>query len=235
MSLVSPLPCDRLPARAALLVAGLALYGVSMALLLRSGLGTAPWAVLDQGLQRTVGLTVGFWSVLVGALVLAAWAPLRQRPGAGTLANVVLVGVGVDLTMLVVPDGTTPAARAGLLVAGVLLNGVATGAYIGAGLGPGPRDGLTTGLAARGLPLGPVRAALELTVLGAGWLLGGTVGVGTVVYALAIGPLMHVSVPLLRLRPRSSHVAGPRHGTAAAVDAPCGAGDRAGDAAGGGN
>jgi uncharacterized membrane protein YczE len=145
------------------------------------------------------GSGVGTWAIIVGAVVLALWVPLRQRPGFGTLSNVVVVGAVIDLCMATIPapDGLT--LRTVFLLAGVGLNGVATGAYIGAGLGPGPRDGVMTGLAARGHSIRVVRTGLELTVLASGWVLGGTVGIGTVVYALAIGPLAHIFIPLLRI------------------------------------
>ncbi len=197
----SPSPLrDRPRARLALLTAGLVAFGVSNAMLLLAGLGVGPWDVLHQGLSRSFGLGVGTWSILVSFVLLLLWIPLRQRPGVGTLANAVLVGLVIDLVLGAVapPDGL--AVRVVLLVGGVLLNAVATGAYIGAGLGPGPRDGLTTGLAARGHSIRVVRTSIEVVVLGLGWLLGGTVGVGTVLYALAIGPLTHLTIPRLRLR-----------------------------------
>jgi len=177
------------------LYAGLLLYGVSTALVVRAALGNDPWDVLHQGLARRTGVGLGVWVCVVGALVLLLWIPLRQRPGLGTVSNVVVVGLAAQLTLDALAPPTAPAARWGLLVAGVALNGVATGAYIGARLGPGPRDGLMTGLAARGRSIRLVRTAIELTVLGVGALLGGTVGVGTVVYAAAIGPLAHVLIP----------------------------------------
>jgi uncharacterized membrane protein YczE len=177
------------------LYVGLVLYGASGSLILLSGLGNDPWDVLHQGLSRHTGLGTGTWVCLVGALVLLGWIPLRQRPGLGTVSNVIVIGVVVD-AMLALFDQPHPlAARVALLVAGVLLNGVATGMYIGARLGPGPRDGLMTGLAARGHSLRAVRTGIELTVLVLGAALGGTVGIGTLVYALSIGPLAHVLVP----------------------------------------
>jgi uncharacterized membrane protein YczE len=182
--------------RLAQLYGGLLLYGVSSSLLVLAGLGLDPWDVFHQGLSRTFGLAIGTWAIVVGAFVLLLWIPLRQRPGIGTLSNVVLVGLTMDVVLghVHAPHGMT--SRIACLVCGVFLNGVATGAYIGAGLGPGPRDGLMTGLAARGHSIRVVRTGLELTVLVTGWLLGGTVGVGTVVYALSIGPLAHVFIPL---------------------------------------
>jgi uncharacterized membrane protein YczE len=182
--------------RLAQLYAGLLLYGFSSSLLVLAGLGLDPWDVFHQGLSRTIGLAIGTWAIIVGAAVLLLWIPLRQRPGIGTVSNVVLVGGTMDVVLGHVGAPHALGWRIALLVVGVFLNGVATGAYIGAGLGPGPRDGLMTGLAARGHSIRVVRTGLELTVLVTGWLLGGTVGVGTVVYALSIGPLAHVFIPL---------------------------------------
>ncbi len=182
------------------LYAGLLLYGVSDAMLLLAGLGVDPWDVLHQGLSRRVGLGVGTWAVIVGVLVLALWIPLHQRPGFGTLSNVLVVGAVIDLVLAAVPPAHGVVLRVIVMCSGVVLNGIATGAYIGAGLGPGPRDGLMTGLAARGHSVRIVRTCIELTVLLSGWLLGGTVGVGTVVYALGIGPIAHVSIPRFEIR-----------------------------------
>ncbi|MBT2211763.1 MULTISPECIES: YitT family protein [Actinomadura] len=179
------------------LYAGLALYGLGIALQVRSDLGNAPWDVLHQGLSRRVGLSMGAWIVIAGALVMLAWIPLRQRPGLGTVSNAVLVGVFADLFLWLLPDPSALAARWTYLVAAVLAGGFATGCYIGAGLGPGPRDGLMTGIAARGHSIRVVRTGIEVSVLAAGWLLGGTVGLGTVLYAVTIGPLAHVFLPAL--------------------------------------
>jgi uncharacterized membrane protein YczE len=181
---------------------GLALYGFSDGLLLLGGLGVDPWDVFHQGLSRQLGLGVGTWSIIVGACVLALWLPLRQRPGFGTLSNVVVIGLVINLTLATIPAPHDLALRTAAMLGGVVLNGVATGAYIGAGLGPGPRDGVMTGFAARGHSIRVVRTSMEITVLAAGWLLGGTVGVGTVAYALGIGPLAHYFIPLLRIRDR---------------------------------
>ncbi|WP_245667906.1 membrane protein YczE [Actinomadura macra] len=177
--------------------AGLALYGLGIALQVSSSLGNDPWDVLHQGLSRRFGLSIGAWIVIAGALVMLGWIPLRQRPGLGTICNVVLLGAFADLFLWLLPDPGGLAARWAYLVAAVLVGGFATGCYIGAGLGPGPRDGLMTGLAARGRSIRVVRTGIELTVLAAGWLLGGTVGIGTVLYAVAIGPLTHVFLPVL--------------------------------------
>ena len=178
------------------LYGGLVLYGVSSSLLVLAGLGLDPWDVFHQGLSRTFGLVIGTWAIIVGVVVLLLWIPLRQRPGIGTLSNVVLVGLTMNVVLGHFDAPHAMAARIACLVCGVFLNGVATGAYIGAGFGPGPRDGLMTGLAARGHSIRVVRTGLEVTVLVTGWLLGGTVGIGTLVYALSIGPLAHVFIPL---------------------------------------
>lgn len=180
------------------LFVGLALYGVSLAFLVRAGLGLAPWDVLHQGLARITGTTVGTMVIAMSFVVLLAWIPLRQRPGFGTLANAILVGVFVDLTMLVLDDVEGWFLRVALLLTGVGLNGLATALYIGAMLGPGPRDGLMTGLVRRtGRSVRLIRTTIEVAVLAIGWVLGGTVGVGTLLYAVAIGPIVHVLLPRL--------------------------------------
>jgi uncharacterized membrane protein YczE len=179
------------------LYAGLVLYGVSSSLLVLADLGLDPWNVFHQGLARHSSLGIGTWTIIVGAVVLLLWIPLRQRPGIGTFSNVIVIGLVMDIVLGDVGPPHALGWRVTCLLAGVVLNGVATGAYIGAGLGPGPRDGLMTGIAARGHSIRVVRTALEVSVLATGWLLGGTVGVGTVVYAVSIGPLAHVFIPLL--------------------------------------
>ncbi|MEZ0093260.1 YitT family protein [Streptacidiphilus sp. EB129] len=204
----SLLPGDRPARRLVQLNLGLVLYGASTALLLRSGFGVDPWTVLHQGLHQLVGLSVGTVSILVSLLVLACWIPLRQRPGIGTVLDAVLVGVVIDATLACTPTPHVLWTRGALLLLSVLLNGIATGCYIGAGLGAGPRDGLMTGLAARGHSTRLVRTGIELAALGAGWLLGGPVGLGTLVYALAIGPLAQVFLPLLAMSERPGRSAG---------------------------
>ena len=201
LRVVAPLPADRLGRRMVQLLLGLVLYGVSASMLVLAGLGLDPWDVLHQGLGRTFGVRIGTVTIVVSALVLLLWIPLRQRPGVGTLLNAVLVGLVMNVVLAAFTQPDKEALQVLLLAAGIVLNGVATGAYIGAGLGPGPRDGLMTGLAARGGSIRVVRTAIELTVLASGWLLGGTVGIGTVAYALAIGPLAHVFLPLFTIRP----------------------------------
>ncbi|AXX34099.1 membrane protein [Actinosynnema pretiosum subsp. pretiosum] len=191
---VSTAPVRRLPQ----LLLGLWLYGTSMALHIRSTLGLDPWDVLHEGLAQRTGLSFGTITALVGVLVMLCWIPLRQRPGVGTLANIVVIGVAVDAGLAVLPEPTSLPWRATFLGLGIVLNGLAAATYIGARLGPGPRDGLTTGFCARtGTSLRLVRTTVEIAVLGIGWLLGGTVGVGTVLYALAIGPLTQAFLPLV--------------------------------------
>ncbi|MEV5313444.1 MULTISPECIES: YitT family protein [unclassified Streptomyces] len=169
---------------------GLALYGASSALLVESGLGLEPWNVLHQGLAELTGLTIGVVSIVVGAAVLLLWIPLRQRPGLGTVSNVFVVGIAMDGALAVVPEADTLPVRVPLMLAGILLNGVATGLYIAARFGPGPRDGLMTGLHRRtGRSIRLMRTAVEVAVVVTGFALGGTIGVGTLLYAVSIGPL----------------------------------------------
>jgi uncharacterized membrane protein YczE len=177
------------------LFAGLVLFGASLALLVRSELGLDPWDVFHQGLSVATGLSIGLCTIAAGVVVLLLWFPLHQRPGVGTVANVVLVGASLDAILLVVPETDGVALRWMYLLSGIVLNGIATGAYIGAGLGPGPRDGLMVGLARGGRSIRLVRTAIEVSVLVVGWLLGGTVGIGTVLFALSIGPIVHLTLP----------------------------------------
>jgi uncharacterized membrane protein YczE len=187
-----------LPRRLVQLYLGLALYGVSMALMIRSALGNMPWDVLHQGLAGRLGWSLGTVTVVVGGLVLLCWIPLRQRPGLGTVSNVVVIGVAVDAALALVPHVDAMAGRIALATGGILLNAVATALYIGARFGPGPRDGLMTGLVGRtGWSLRLVRTGIEVAVVLTGWALGGTLGVVTVVYAIVIGPLVHLLLPLL--------------------------------------
>ncbi len=179
---------------------GLTLYGVSMALMIRSHLGLDPWDVFHQGLSKLTGLSFGTVTIGVGALVLLLWIPLRQRPGLGTVSNVVVIGLVVDATLALLPGGGPLGVRIAMLITGIVANGAATALYLGARLGPGPRDGLMTGWSARsGRSIRLVRTIIEVGVLIVGWFLGGTVGIGTAAYALAIGPLAHVFIPLFTI------------------------------------
>jgi uncharacterized membrane protein YczE len=195
MSVVLPVPRDARARRVGQLYVGLVAYGFSSALMVEAALGLNPWDVLHQGISRLTGVSIGLCTVAVGVTVLLLWVPLRQRAGLGTLSNAIVIGLVVDASLALLPDLQSVAWRSGFLAAGILLNGMATGLYIGAGLGPGPRDGLMTGLARNGRSIRLVRTLLELFVLGLGWLLGGSVGIGTVAYAVAIGPLAHVFIP----------------------------------------
>lgn len=199
---VQPLPLRVRPVRRlSQLYLGLAIYATSMALQVESRLGNHPWDVFHQGLARHLGLSFGTITIIVGGVVLLLWIPLRQRPGFGTVSNVVCIGIFVDAALAAVPTPHAMPVRIAYLVGSVLLCGLATGLYIGARLGPGPRDGLMTGLAARGYSLRLVRTAIEVMVVVVGFSLGGTVGVGTVVYALAIGPVVQMLLSRLTVRP----------------------------------
>jgi len=191
---VTVAPLRRVPQ----LVLGLWLYGASMAMQIRATLGLDPWDVLHEGLTKRTGLSFGTITMIVGALVLLCWIPLRQRPGVGTVSNVVVIGIAVDVTLAILPAPSELLPRILLLAGGIVFNGLAAATYIGARLGPGPRDGLTTGFCARtGTSVRLVRTVIELVVLASGWLLGGTIGIGTVLYALSIGPLTQAFLPMV--------------------------------------
>jgi len=194
----------RLPRRLVQLYVGLALFGLSMAMVVRSELGNIPWDVLHQGVADSTGRSFGTVAIIIGAMVLLLWIPLRERPGLGTVSNVLVIGVVVDVALRLIPDLVVGAddprwaARGALFAAGVLLNAVATAAYIGSRFGAGPRDGLMTGLHRRtGWSIRLVRTLIEAVVVAVGWALGGTFGVGTVVFVLTIGPLVQVFLPRL--------------------------------------
>ena len=183
------------------LYVSLVLYGVSMAMMIRSGLGNMPWDVLHQGLAEQLGLPFGVVIVIVSALVLLAWWPLHERPGLGTISNIAVIALVIDPALAMIPETGDLAARVALAVTGVVLNGAATAAYIGVHFGPGPRDGLMTGLVrVTGASVRLVRTAIEVSVVVTGFLLGGTLGAITVLYALAIGPLTQLFLPLLSVR-----------------------------------
>jgi uncharacterized membrane protein YczE len=197
------------------LLIGQSLYGAGIALVVEAGLGVDPWTVLAQGVSLHIGVGVGWVTNIVGLAVMLIWIPLRQRPGIGTVTNILIVGTAMQLVLTALAPVTGLLPRIALLVAGIVTVAVASGLYLGARFGAGPRDGLMTGLRARlGWPIWLARASVELTVLGIGWLLGGDVGIGTVAFALAIGPLVHVMMPLLAIRDRRGATA-----TAAAAGA----------------
>jgi uncharacterized membrane protein YczE len=198
-------PADELRRRLPRLLLGLVFFGIGIALMVRADLGLGPWDVLHQGLSERVDLAIGTVTILVGLVVLVLWVPLRERPGLGTVLNVLLIGLVADATLAVLDAPDSMWARVLFLLAGVFVFGPGSGLYIGAGLGPGPRDGLMTALARRGRSVRVVRTGIELTVLAVGAALGGTVGIGTVLFALSIGPNVHwfldrMSLPDPRLR-----------------------------------
>src|SRR4051794_776772 len=182
------------------LLGGLFVYGIGLALMVRAGIGVAPWDVLTQGISLRTGLPFGLVTNIVGAVVLLLWIPIRVRVGVGTVANVLLIGTSAQLGLTVIPQQTVPVLQGVVFAAGLALVAVATGLYIGARLGPGPRDGLMTGLHRRtGWPIWIVRTSIEVVVLGVGWALGGQFGIGTIAFALLIGPMVGVTLPLFRI------------------------------------
>jgi uncharacterized membrane protein YczE len=188
---------DRPAERAVRLLSGLVLFGLAMATLVEAGLGLDPWNVFNQGVARQTGLTLGQVTVIGSLLLLFAWIPLGQRPGVGTVANALIVGPVLDLGVAGIPAAHGLAVQIAYVAAAIAGTAVATGLYVGAGWGPGPRDGLMTGLAARGVPLARARAGVEICVLAVGWALGGTVGVATIVFATAIGALVKLALERL--------------------------------------
>jgi uncharacterized membrane protein YczE len=193
----------QLPRRLTQLYIGLLLYGLAAALQVRSGLGLDPWDVFHQGLSGHIGLAIGTVVIVVGVAVLVLWIPLRQWPGLGTISNAILIGLAMNWSLDLLPHGGPLGWRIAEMLLGIAMCGVATGMYIGAAFGPGPRDGLMTGLARRtGKSIRLVRTGIEVTVLGVGWILGGTVGIGTVLYALSIGPLAQFFLPIFDTKAR---------------------------------
>lgn len=181
------------------LLVGLVLFGLGIGLMLHSDLGVPPWDVLHQGLAEHFGLTVGIWSIIVSGVVLLGWLPLRERYGIGTIFNAVVIGLVIDLSSLFLPRPDHLAARSVMVAAGIVVVGLGSGLYIGADLGPGPRDGLMTGIAKLGPSIRVTRTVIEVAVLAAGWMLGGTFGVGTVTFAVFIGPLVQFFLPRLHI------------------------------------
>ncbi|WP_313773758.1 hypothetical protein [Enterobacter huaxiensis] len=184
------------------LYVGLGLYGLSTAMFIRSDLGVDPWDVFHLGVALQLGMSIGTVIILTGAAVLLLWIPLRQLPGLGTISNVICIGLAADASMALIPELTSLPVRITLLLSGIVVNAVATGMYIGAGFGAGPRDGLMTGIHARlGWSIRSVRTGIEVSVLMIGCILGGSFGVGTVVYALTIGPMIQICLPWFRHKP----------------------------------
>jgi len=184
------------------LIVGLVLFGVGIAMLVIANLGLPPWEVMHQGISQRTGIPLGTVGIMTGILVLLLWIPLKERIGIGTVFNVFLIGIVIDVTLAVFPDTIdTTWLRWALMFGGVAVIAIGSGLYIGVGLGPGPRDGLMTGIARRGIPISIARGSIEITVLVAGWFLGGTVGVGTVVFAFGVGPLIAIFLPRMSLDP----------------------------------
>ena len=193
-------PAQTMTRRVAQLLVGLFLYGFAIAMMIRAALGISPWDVLSQGIVLHTGINYAIVTNVVGALVLLLWIPIRQRPGIGTVVNVLMVGPSIEVGLWILPQTQDLVARILLLAGGLVILAIATGLYIGARFGPGPRDGLMTGIHRRtGWPIWAVRTSIELTVLAIGWLLGGNVGLGTLAFALLIGPMVNVTMPLLRV------------------------------------
>lgn len=191
----------RLPRRVTQLVIGLVLYGVGLGLMVRAAIGVPPWDVLSQGLVIHLGLNFGAWTNIIGVVVLLLWIPIRQKPGLGTVLNVLMIGPSAQLVLWLLPEQVSLWVRIPLFALGLFTVAVASGLYIGARLGPGPRDGLMTGLHARtGLKIWMVRTGIEVTVLIVGWILGGNVGIGTLLFALLIGPMVDFTIPLLTVK-----------------------------------
>lgn len=192
---------------------GLALFGLGISLLLQSNLGAAPWDVFHTGVSEHTGIAVGTVIILTGVALLVLWIPLREQPGIGTILNAIEIGVIVDLTLPLIPEPDLIVVRLSMMIGGVLIIAIGSGLYIGSGLGPGPRDGLMTGLARRGLSIRVARTGIELVVLAVGIALGGSIGIGTAVFAIAIGPLVHLFLPMFAMQPLPED-------TPPAVDAP---------------
>ena len=195
------IPNDRPIERIARCVFGLALFGLGISLILQAELGAAPWDVFHTGVSDITGIPIGTVTIITGVLLLLLWIPLREQPGLGTILNAIEIGVLVDIILPILPDVELLVIRTLMLFGGVLVIAVGSGFYIGAGLGPGPRDGLMTGLARHGFSIGRARTAIELAVLAFGVALGGAIGIGTAVFAFGIGPLAHVFLPRLSMPP----------------------------------
>lgn len=205
---------ERLAERLARCVTGLAVFGVGISMQMTAGLGSPPWDVFHQGVSARTGVSVGRVIILTGACLMLLWVPLRQRPGLGTVLNAVEIGLVADVALGVLETPDSMAARIGMMVGGIVLTGAGTGLYIGSALGPGPRDGLMTGIAARGVSIRLARTVIEVTVLVVGWRLGGTLGVGTLLFAVSIGPLAQYFLPRLAMRPRGDAAGGAPGGAA---------------------
>ncbi len=197
-------PRHELRQRIPRLLWGLFLFGFGIALMVAADLGLGPWDAFHQGVSAHTPIPIGSVVIITGVVILVLWIPLKERIGVGTVLNALLIGVVMDLTLIWLETPAASIIRWFYLVGGIVIVGIGSGYYIGAGLGPGPRDGLMTGLARRGWPIGLARLGIELVALIGGWLLGGTIGAGTVLFALGIGPLVHVLLPRMTMKPVTS-------------------------------
>ena len=192
------------------LLIGLVLYGVGISLMVQAAIGLDPWTVFAQGISIHTGIGIGWLSNIIGVFVLLLWIPLRQRPGVGTLLNILIIGPSLELGLWLIPQPEGFLWQALMFAAGLLMLAVASGLYIGAKFGPGPRDGLMTGLHARlGWPIWVARSVVEITVLATGWLLGGNVGIGTLAFALLVGPLCNWTLPMFDTRRKGTSKTSP--------------------------
>jgi len=201
---VPPTAYDRLPERIIRCVTGLALFGTGISLQIDARIGVPPWDVFHQGVAARLDRSIGTVIIATGALLLLLWIPLRQKPGLGTLLNALEIGLVANLVLAWLPEPESLAARVPMMLGGVVVTGLGSAVYIGSGLGPGPRDGLMTGLAARGMQIRVARTGIEVIVLAVGWLLGGQVGVGTVAFAVLIGPIVQRLLPRFTMRQRDA-------------------------------
>lgn len=183
---------------------GLAIFGVGVAMQKHGNLGLPPWDVFHDGFSSIVDLSFGHTIVATSGLVMLLWIPLRQMPGIGTLVNAVEIGIVADLYLSRVEPATNPIARVALMLGGIVVTGIGSGIYIGAGLGPGPRDGLMTGLAAKGMRISKARTLVEVAIMTVGIVLGGSIGIGTLAFAVLIGPIVARTLPMFRMRPREA-------------------------------
>lgn len=198
--MLPPMSTDHLAQRIIRCVIGLALFGIGISLIIDARIGLPPWDVFHQGVAERVGRSIGTVIIATGAVLMLLWIPLRQRPGIGTILNAIEIGLVANLTIALLPQPDSIYLRVPMMLTGIVVTAIGSGLYIGSGLGPGPRDGLMTGLASRGVPLRIARTGIEVVVLVVGWLLGGQVGIGTVAFALLIGPLVQVFLPRLAMR-----------------------------------
>lgn len=199
-SALPPMATDRLVERITRCVIGLALFGIGISLIIDARIGVPPWDVFHQGVAERIDRSIGTVIIGTGAVLMLLWIPLRQKPGIGTILNAIEIGLVANVAIDLLPQPESVFAQVPMMLSGIVVTAVGSGLYIGSGLGPGPRDGLMTGLAARGIPLRLARTGIEVTVLVVGWFLGGQVGVGTVAFALLIGPLVQVCLPRLAMK-----------------------------------